>query len=206
MSVVKVGVLPPSGDIGPWLECASAWMFASLALQPPSDTTLDAMRCLMPSMSSDLRTAAAGILESPLDIWEPEFFSVLGPAGCPACESSYERAAMASRGPLLADVAAYYQAFAYRPEGLREVPDHVAVELDFLSFMAVKIAFANFEARNDEASIARDAYEAFHRKHLNTWAPALCDALIETGSQHYQSVARFLQTLIARQDPTCGSC
>jgi TorA maturation chaperone TorD len=181
-------------------------MFASLALQPPSGATLDAMRCLLPSMPADLRTTAAGILESPLDEWEPEFFSVLGPSGCPACESSYERAAMASRGPLLADIAAYYQAFAYRPEGLREVPDHVAVELDFLSFMAVKIAFANFEARNDEAAVARDAYEAFHRRHLDVWAPALCDALVETGSPQYQSVARFLQTLIVRKDPACGSC
>ena len=103
---------------------------------------------------------------------------------------------MASRGPLLAEVAAYYEAFGYVPAPLREVPDHIAVELGFLSFMALKIAFARFESRADDAGVALEAYEKFQTKHLGVWAPAFCAALAETGSSQYQSVARLLQTVI----------
>jgi nitrate reductase assembly molybdenum cofactor insertion protein NarJ len=200
MSLVRTGVIPPPSDIKPWLERASAWMFASMALRPPSCAITDAMRGLVSSLPADMREEASRILELPLHQWEPEYFSVLGPAGCPACESSYERAAQASRGPLLADVAACYRAFGYLPEPLREVPDHVVVELDFLSFMAVKIAFARFEARDEDACTAREAYEMFRRRHLEAFAQPLCASLIDTGSPQYASIARFLQTLISRQD------
>ncbi len=194
-----------SSDIALWLERASAWLFASLALQPPSSATIDEMTRLVPSLPPAMKAAAAEIVALPLEEWEPEFFSVLGPAGCPACESSYERAAMASRGPLLAAVAAYYEAFVYVPAPLREVPDHIAVELGFLSFMALKIAFARFESRVDDAGVALEAYEKFQRRHLGVWAQTLCAALAETGSPQYQLVARLLQCVISPSDPPVSS-
>jgi putative dimethyl sulfoxide reductase chaperone len=195
MSRVMSDVMPPS-DIGPWLERASGWMFASLAFLPPSAVRLNGMRALLPQLPEVVRPAASQILALPLEEWEPEFFSVLGPSGCPACESSYERAAMASRGPLLADVAGFYKAFGYSPEPPREVPDHVAVELDFLSFMAVKIAYAYFEHSEVDAGTTLDAYESFRTTHLDAWIAPLCTALTETGSPQYQSIARFLQALM----------
>jgi nitrate reductase assembly molybdenum cofactor insertion protein NarJ len=194
MSRVAVDTLPPS-DMAAWLARASGWMFASLALQPPSPQRIDRMRDLVPLLPETVQPAASVILTLPLAEWEPEFFSVLGPAGCPACESSYERAAMAARGPLLADVSGYYRAFAYAPAPPREVPDHASVELDFLSYMAVKIACAEFECRVEDAGTTRDAYESFRRTHLGAWIDQLCAALVDTGSPQYQSIGRFIQAL-----------
>ena len=199
MSRVAVDLITPS-DMGPWLERAAGWMFASLALQPPSESNVVTMRSLLPTLPPAIREEATAIVGLPLSDWEPEFFSVLGPAGCPACESSYERAAMAARGPLIADVAAFYKAFAYQPETLREVPDHIAVEIDFLAFMAMKIAFARYEHRDDEADLTIEAYEKFERTHLGAWARALCEKLIATGSAHYQTAAHLLESLIAPPD------
>ena len=136
-----------STDVGLWLSRAAILQFASLALQTPTAEVVHEMRDLIATLPDDLASAAITILEWPEEAWEPEFFSVLGPAACAICESSYERAAQASRGPLLAHVAAFYEAFGYVPDRLKEVPDHAAVEFGFLSFLAMKVAFATFASR-----------------------------------------------------------
>ena len=102
--------------------------------------------------------------------------------GLRGSESSYERAAQASRGPMLAEVAAFYEAFAYAPDRL-EVPDHAAMELGFLSFLAMKVAFAGFESQAEAASVAAQACSDFHCQHLAGWLPACADALMATGSK-----------------------
>lgn len=179
----------PTTDLVAWLSRAAVLQFASLALQPPSDEVIAEMRNLIAALPDDAAIEAKAILEMPLADWEPEFFSVLGPAGCAVCESSYERAAQASRGPMLAEVAGFYEAFGYAPGRLREVPDHAAMELGFLSFLAMKVAFATFESQADAASVAAQAYSDFHRQHLAGWLPACADALQETGSTQYAAIA-----------------
>jgi nitrate reductase assembly molybdenum cofactor insertion protein NarJ len=178
------------------LARASAWMFASLALQPPTAESRAILEALIPSLPSSLQTAAARIAAFRLDDWEPEYFSVLGPAGCPACESSYERAAQASRGPMLADISGCYQAFAYAPD-VREVPDHASVEAGFLGYLAMKIAFAEHAGQEDAAEIAREAYAAFQRDHVGRWFDDFRDALAETGSAQASAIAEFLGGAVA---------
>jgi TorA maturation chaperone TorD len=185
-----------TGSIQAWLTQAAGWMFASLVFQPPDQARIDEMTALLPTLPAQLREAAAQMVALPADQWEPEFFSVLGPAGCPASESSYERAAFASRGPLLTEVAGTYAAFAYPGEHIREVPDHIAVETGFLSFLAMKVAFARFASRGEEESIAREAYDTFRDEHVRPWAGAFCDALAESGSEHYATAGEYLRLVL----------
>ena len=116
----------------------------------------------------------------------------------PTCESSYERAAQASRGPLLAKVAGYYEAFGYAPVRLTEVPDHAAVELGFLSSLAMKVAFATFESQLEAAEIARVAYADFHRLHLGAWLPDCAEAMQATGSEQYTAIATWVREAVQR--------
>ena len=176
------------------LEQSTVYSFASLAVQVPDADRVAAMTALIPSLPADLQPLAGAIVALPLDEWEPEYFSVLGPGGCPASESSYERAAIASRGPLLADVAGYYEAFAYAPD-VREVPDHASVELGFAAYLALKIAFAEHEGCGEDAAIAGDAMSGFVAAHVEPWMPPLCEALEESGSRQYGAVAEFLRRL-----------
>ena len=184
-----------------WLQLAAAWRFASLAFQPPTATSHNSMNQLVPELIDSLRPAAALVAAFPLDEWEPEYFSVLGPAGCPACESSYEPAAIASRGPLLAEVAGFYEAFAYLPVDVREVPDHVSMELGFLSFLALKVAFAQFEGRADEERVALEAYKGFLRAHVEPWLGELCQALANSGSSQYGAIATFVRAAASCDRP-----
>ena len=189
-------------DVVRWLSRAAVLQFASLALQPPSNEVIEEMRNLVAALPEDAAIEARAILEMPLADWEPEFFSVLGPAGCAVCESSYERAAQASRGPMLAQVAGFYEAFGYVPDRLREVPDHAAMELGFLSFLAMKVAFARFESQAEAASVATQAYSDFHRQHLAGWLPACTDVLLETGSKQYSVIAAWVRdALRATSEP-----
>jgi nitrate reductase assembly molybdenum cofactor insertion protein NarJ len=171
-------------------------MFASIALQPPSVDSRATLQALIPSLPEPLQPAAARIAACPLEDWEPEYFSVLGPAGCPACESSYERAAQASRGPMLADIAGCYRAFAYAPDA-REVPDHASVEAGFLAYLALKIAFAEHEQADEAAQIARDAYAAFLTDHANVWFGEFGDAMAATGSDQAAAIAEFLRGVVS---------
>lgn len=183
-------------DVARWLSRAAVLQFASLALQPPTGEILSEMHDLVASLPDAAATDARAILAVPRADWEPEFFSVLGPAGCAVSESSYERAAQASRGPLLAQVAGYYDAFGYAPDRLKEVPDHAAVELGFLSFLAMKIAFATFESKSEEASVASQAYDDFNRQHVAEWLPGCLETIEGTGSELYTAIAAWTRTAV----------
>lgn len=189
-------IAAPPVDIADTLTQASAWMFASIALQPPTAASAATLQRLIPSLPDSIRPTAEQIAAFPLDGWEPEYFSILGPAGCPACESSYERAAMVSRGPLLAAVSGCYSAFAYAPD-VREVADHASIEAGFLAYLLMKIAFADHQGKAEAARITREAYEGFLRDHIAVWMGDFADALANTGSVLGTALTDLLQRLLA---------
>jgi TorA maturation chaperone TorD len=176
-----------------WLDQAAVWRTASLLLQPPSAESLDELRSLIAELPEGDRRLLLELPGDTLDEMETDYHQVLGPAGLPACESSYDTSAMAGRGPLLALVSGYYQAFAYRPdvENL-ETPDHASVELGFLSYLALKIAFAMHQNRADEQAIAESAYWKFMDEHPRYWMSAFCEKMAHSGSVFYGAVAGWI--------------
>jgi nitrate reductase assembly molybdenum cofactor insertion protein NarJ len=193
MTAIATGASPHMFDT---LARASAWMFVSMALQPPTTSSRERLEALLPSLPPPLQPIAARFTACPLEEWEPEFFSVLGPAGCPACESSYERAAQASRGPILADVSGCYRAFAFTPD-VREVPDHACVEAGFLGYLAVKVAFADHAGDAESARVAQEAYDMFLEQHVAAWFGDFAEALIACGSAPATVVAELLDAMRA---------
>ncbi|HVR37143.1 MAG TPA: molecular chaperone TorD family protein [Methylomirabilota bacterium] len=74
----------------------------------------------------------------------------------------------------LADLGAFYTAFGLElaPDAA-ERQDHISIELEFLSVLAAREAYA-LEHQFDEEPIAigREAQKAFLREHLGRWSPA----------------------------------
>ena len=176
-----------------WLASAATWRCFSLCFRLPTEESRAGLIALGPELTEELRELVSALAEVPLDAWEEEYHRVLGPGCIPACESSYDDNALAGRGPLLADVRGFYEAFAYQPPELpAELPDHLAVQLDFLSFLAVKCAFALHEGREAEARIAQEAYEKFAAQHLRNWLPRFHDALNRSASSLYLGVSSSL--------------
>lgn len=184
-------------DVRGWLQAAVVWRFLSLVLRTPDEETAAEARGLTRELPEGLRGRAAAMLDLPLNDWEDEYHSVLGPGGCPATESAFDRSTIASRGPLLAEIAAFYEAFAYAGDrAVHEVPDHIAVELGFLAYLAVKVAFALQEGREEETRVTLDAYERFLRTHPAFWVEPFADRLSASGSAFYAGAADLLRETI----------
>jgi TorA maturation chaperone TorD len=93
---------------------------------------------------------------------------------CPPYEGAYGAArGLAGKGAQLADVAGFYAAFGLRPAADQaDMEDHVAAELEFMSALAIKEAWALGEHDADALAVTQAAEAAFVRDHLGTWAGA----------------------------------
>lgn len=106
------------------------------------------------------------------------FMKFFGTAGtCHDCETAY--LAGLPTGGTLADVAGFYQAFSFPgPSKKGNPPDHVATQLEFLSFMFAKEARALFNKDKEARRVCLSAREKFVREHLSQWIPLFTDGVI----------------------------
>lgn len=182
-----------SGNSKAWLEAASRWRLLSLLFQLPTRQTRHELRRLAEVAPKDLANLAKEWTEVPLHLAAAEYHRALGPGGVPAVESSYDPNALAGRGPLLADIAAFHRAFSYAPEkSPAEVPDHLAAELDFLSYLAFKAAFAIQAEESENARITVKAYRTFLDEHLLTWVNPFRERLDHSASYFFVHAARHI--------------
>lgn len=113
----------------------------------------------------------------------------VGPAAllAPPYESCYASEAKGSGGRLRTEeeraVAAEYRRYGYAvPEPLVELPDHIAVELEFLSRMAGREARAWESGAAEAADAMRFAQASFLENHLRTWAGTFATR-VESGAR-----------------------
>ena len=179
-----------------WLEVAGEWRLLSLLFQNPTRETRRELSRLAHEGSRKLGPLAREWAETPCKEAEEEFQLIFGPGGVPAVESSYDPNALAGRGPLMADIAGFHEAFAYKPSRPpAEVPDHIAVELDFLSYLAFKNAFARSRNKTADAGITAKAYASFLEDHLRTWLHPFRQRLDQAGSPFYARAALAVETV-----------
>jgi TorA maturation chaperone TorD len=114
---------------------------------------------------------------------------------CSPYEGAYGAArGLAGKGAGLADVAGFYAAFGLRPAGAQaDTEDHVAAELEFMSALAIKEAWALGEPDDDALQVTRAAEAVFVRDHLGTWAGAFArDVQAATPLRFYVAAADVL--------------
>ena len=179
-------------DVNQWLARAAAWRFGAALFREPHPGARSELESLVPLLPESRRTDAAR-LAGDEDARNDQYFAVLGPGGCPATESAYDLAAMANRGPLVAEVSAFYEAFGYPPRLTSDLaPDHLVIELDFLGFLAMKVAYAQYEGRDADREIAEAAYLDFRDRHPRFWMEGLRDRLSEMGATPFASGAEWV--------------
>ena len=93
---------------------------------------------------------------------------------------------------------------AYRDAGLhldpdfKELPDHIAVELEFVHYLTAKGLDALRAGKAEEASRHFSAREVFLNQHLRRWIPPFCARIAEgTENDFYRSLAECLTAFIA---------
>jgi hypothetical protein len=177
---------------------AAAWRLAGLLFERPRAGWLEEVSALASEVNDpDLRTGAAHATAA----YEGAYLAVLGP-GRPL--SPREAAWRPRQDPasILADVSAFYEAFAYRPRA-EDPPDHVAVESGFAGFLRLKEAGARAAGEDDEAAVLASAYRLFLDEHLSVFAGPLSRRLIARGAPAWLAAAGMGLTALAgdRPDP-----
>ena len=120
--------------------------------------------------------------------------------GCHDCETAFLTKLPA--GGNLADMAGFYQAFSFPLDSKKSnPPDHVATQLEFLSFMFAKEAKALFQEDKEARKTCLSARGKFVRDHMSTWMPIFADGVAErTQNDFYTRAAALLVEALKEED------
>ncbi len=97
-----------------------------------------------------------------------EYFRLFELGVSPPYETVYTSSSRGTVTSEKADVAGFYKAFGVKSLG--EYPDHIAAELEFLSLLLLKEAYAMRNRDEENAKICREARVEFYRQHIARWA------------------------------------
>jgi len=98
----------------------------------------------------------------------------------------------------LADIAGFYKAFGLDlKEGAAEPCDHIRIELEFMSVLALKEAYFLESGDREGLEVTIEAQQSFLKAHLGRWAPFFCERLIEaSGSYFYGALAAATSAVV----------
>lgn len=172
------------------LQRAATYRFLSLLFNTPSREVHDELAALAPEVAPTLGAHARDIAEASGPTLQGLYHQLIGASGqVPDLECAYDDNTAGGRGPLIADVAGFYQAFAYEHRGPC-TQDHIAAELDFLGWLSMKSAYARHRDEAAHLEVTTDARAKFLKDHLGRWAITFLErlALVAEGT-HYEAVA-----------------
>ena len=165
----------------------AVWQALALGFAYPSSVVLEQLKarwsellngsCPWPAgVNQPFQHANRLVLSADGETLEREYVRLFGPvARCPLHETAYGDAGrLLGRSASLADIAGFYLAFGLHPTGSdphRE--DHIGLELEFMSLLTVKEAYAMAEGLQEPLEVTRTAQQRFVQDHLGTWIDAL---------------------------------
>jgi len=92
-------------------------------------------------------------------------------------------------GWILADIAGFYEAFAFRPRA-EDPLDHVAVEAGFIGYLHLKEARALAQGDQENAAITVSARNRFVDTHIRHFAEQWAERVSATGVTHLIAAAQ----------------
>ena len=173
--------------VGSLMREAAWWRLTSLLFERPHGDWWREVHALAAEVEDEDLVEAA---KHASDATEGEYLATLGPSG----KVSVREAGHDGRrdpGHVLAELSAYYDAFAYGPR-TENPDDHVSVETGFVGYLYLKQAYALATRGNEEAGLAAAAARAFVKDHLTSLAQPLADTLATAGAGHLAAAARAL--------------
>jgi DMSO reductase family type II enzyme chaperone len=129
-----------------------------------------------------------------------------GAAGSLCYETEYGLPHEFRQAQELADIAGFYRAFGFAVGGpVRERPDHLAVELEFMHALALKEAYALANSLHEAAAICREAQARFLTDHLGVWIDLFAESLaLNTQEDPYLSLARYTAAFVHAEASLLG--
>lgn len=153
-------------------------------------------------MASLVEALAQGFETQPMDELRIDYTRLfLNPAGPLA--APYESAWLAGKDPMVFDeviqsVITSYRAGGYEvDENFRDLPDHVAAELEFLYTLIFREARAAASGNDEQRAEAVDLRRRFIEQHLGRWVGPFAEALRSGGETAlYRALADLTERLV----------
>jgi TorA maturation chaperone TorD len=206
-----VSVLAPPAGATRALARSHVYRVAALAFRHPDADALPALRrltaapdlagWLAPPVAAALAALHAALAATTADELLAEHVRTFGHVMLPDC-ALYETAAGSDgdgfrQSQALADLAGFYRAFGLTVAVDRV--DHVAVELEFMHYLAYREAYALERHGPEAVAVLRDAQQRFLAEHLGAWGPALARTLRERSAGALRAAAVLLAELLAAE-------
>lgn len=183
------------------LQEAAEWRLIGLLFECPTGPWREEIAALARDVDDPLLRSAAALATE--EASEGLYHSTFGPGGpAPPREVTYVKAIQL--GSLLAELAAFYEAFAYRP-ATRESPDHVSVESGFVGYLRLKEAYAVTRGDGEHAAVTAEASATFLRDHLSAIAEPLAASLGASGLVYLAETARALADRVGPPPAAAGA-
>jgi DMSO reductase family type II enzyme chaperone len=143
---------------------------------------------------------------APLDLnqLQSEYLRTIGISGPLLYETEYGLDGSFRQSHELADINGFYSAFGYNVGGtVRERPDHLATELEFMHLLALKEWRA---AEVDQVEICLDAQRKFLEDHLGRWIEGFAIRVaFEAKDSLYSELARFTVAFVQEEAARLGA-
>ena len=149
-----------------------------------------------------MRSALDGCSEEDLKVAHAKLF--VGPftLAAPPYGSVYLDEGRRVMGDTTMDVIACYE-----KEGLvssdacKDLPDHIAIELEFMAFLICKELDAHANSDSGEAAAYAQKQKAFKETYVLPWVPEFCEKIRQgTDNAFYRALADCASTVV-RQEP-----
>lgn len=143
---------------------------AGAFLYPREDWTRDWAVLVQLAQESGIRAPALPPWGDSLETLQGYHYRAFGVTGSLCYETEYGLPHEFRHSQELADLAGFYAAFGFSTGGaVRERPDHLAVELEFMGILRFKEAYALERGTPEQVEVCIEAQRKFLQDHLGRW-------------------------------------
>lgn len=191
---------------------SSIYAILALAFSPPETETpkleeaiLSAYATLSPNETANPQESEESARSSVEELSREHLRLFVGPSHipCPPYESVYRKdnPEMERRlvmGQSTADVRRRYTEANLRlSKNFTDLPDHIAVEMEFMHFLCTEESRSAKEGNIQQSATMRKRQREFAQEHLNPWVDAFADCVLgSASSSFYMAAANLLKAFL----------
>jgi TorA maturation chaperone TorD len=163
---------------------------------------------LVREILSSLHCCPSDLDIPPMDLaaLQTAYRHTFGAAGSLCYETEYGLPHEFGQSQELADINGFYRAFGFTSGGrVRERPDHVAAELEFMSILVLKEAYTAHYGPLEHFEVCLEAQRSFLRDHLGRWIDLFAQSVaLNAKGGPYPALASFCARFVAADAARLG--
>ncbi len=158
----------------------------------------DSISLLSYDIKEEYQAFSRSIAKADVEALKPEYTELfLTRMFCPPTETIYGKNSFNTPN-ILGDISGFYKAFGFKLSDKATVPhDNIAVELEFMSFLELKIAYALEQEMEENLDICLTAKKRFLAEHIGRWIWVFGQNLVTRSNEDYfkclgQLISKFI--------------